>query len=174
MSQYDCPICNGVESLHPTNTITSRLRLMGIGASVHYVNRLCGECIDKIEFQFNTGKMPKLRTNRYEFLVFGLPRHLYAVLEQFPNLKNYIHKSYRYINYIYSRFKIPKEIKEKMMLDFGGLLAYLEEEQLNHEKNSVIEYVRNNYPKWFSTILNIIEEIVKWNKERSFRIDLIS
>ena len=75
-NQIDCcPICNNQGTIIYTNRINSRIRLLTIGNHGRYIDRICHNCLNRIDDDFANGKIPKLQGTGFEAFVFGLPIH---------------------------------------------------------------------------------------------------
>jgi len=142
MYRESCPFCYGFGQLYSTNKTNDRLSFATIGAPYFIERQICEECMDKVESQFNLGNSPTLKGRRFTALFYGLPKHLHPLFEQEPHLWETIKKVYQYINYIYSKCVAPEDVEEKKMMNFAGLLAYLEEEHLIEVKDVIIEYIQ--------------------------------
>jgi hypothetical protein len=171
MSYDHCSFCNCNEDLYPTNSLSSRLHVVTVNANPFYCQALCKICVNEVDLQFIAGELPILEAKGIKFLVFGLPSHLYDVFQKYPSLKSSIDLSFRYINYIFMR--ISSENRDKKNLDFAGLLAHLEEENLGTEKGDLTEFLYQNYKRQIPEIMDITKKIIEWNKKSHFKINLV-
>ena len=172
MKQIDyCPICNNQGKMIYTNRINSRIHLLTIGNNGKYINRVCYNCLKKIDGDFANGMVPKLQGTGFEVLVFGLPIHFYEIYEQYPKLKEHLHKALRFINDIYKGFvKVPLDTKQ--IYDLAALINMLDEENLRAQKEEILKFLRVKAPNLVNDIHEKSKEIVNWSVKMNFPVNL--
>lgn len=171
-NQIDCcPICNNQGKMIYTNRINNRIHLLTIGNHGKYINRICYNCVNRIDDDFVNGLLPKIQGTGFEILAFGLPLHFYEIYEKYPKLKEYFFRALQFINNIYKGF-VEISSDTKKIYDFASLINLLDEENLRVEKEEILKFLRAKHPILVNEIHEKCKEIVNWGVKMNFPINL--